>query len=84
MVGERLLKERAAFTAGLFRDEREWLRMATKSVLKTIHIKDPKSAQRLTAALEHAAGKSYQEVRLSRSVSTASRDEIGKMFGGKK
>ncbi len=58
--------------------------MATKSILKTIHIKTPKNAQRLTAALENASGKSAKDVALRRSVSDASRDDICRMFGGGK
>lgn len=58
--------------------------MATKSILKTIHIKTPKSAQRLTSALENASGKAAKEVKLSRMASEASRDEICKMFGREK
>ncbi len=55
--------------------------MATKSILKVIHIKNPKSARRLTSVLENAAGKSAKEVKLGRSASDASRVEICKMFG---
>lgn len=58
--------------------------MATKSILKTIHIKTPKNAQRLTSALENAAGKAAKKVELTRGASDASRDEISKMFGGGK
>ena len=55
--------------------------MATKSVLKTIHIKKRRSALALVQALENAKGKSQKEVTMSRSYTTASRDEIRKMFG---
>lgn len=58
--------------------------MATKSILKTIHIKTPKNARRLTSALENASGKAAKDVKLRRSVSDASRNEICKMFGGGK
>lgn len=58
--------------------------MATKSILKTIHIKTPKNVQRLTSALENASGKASKEVELRRGVSDASRDEICKMFGSGK
>lgn len=57
--------------------------MATKSVLKTVHIKDAKAARRLASALENAKGKQSQEVRMSRSVSTASREEVRSIFGEK-
>lgn len=56
--------------------------MATKSTLKTIHIKTPMAARNLASALEHAQGKSSRKVTMSRGVSEASREEIQKMFGG--
>ena len=59
-------------------------KMATKSILKTIHIKSPKSANRLVSALENASGKSYEIVKLTRPASDASRNEISKMFGQEK
>ena len=59
-------------------------RMATKSILKTIHIKSPKSAKRLVSALENASGKSSKMVKLARPASDASRNEIFKMFGQEK
>ena len=55
--------------------------MATKSILKTIHIKKRKPALALVRALENANKKSQKEVVMSRSYSNASRDEIKKMFG---
>lgn len=55
--------------------------MATKSILKTIHITKKKSVYSLVNALENAKGKSEKEVTMSRSYSNASRDEITKMFG---
>ena len=58
--------------------------MATKSILKTVHIKSSKSARRLASALENAAGKHGQEVQITRPASDATRDEIRKMFGSKK
>jgi len=54
--------------------------MATKSVLKSIHIKDEKVVRRLASALENAAGKSAKMVAYTRSFSDASREEIRKMF----
>ena len=56
--------------------------MATKSILKTIHIKQKKTALRLVQALENAKGKGEKDVIMTRGYSEASRDEIGKMFGG--
>lgn len=55
--------------------------MATKSILKTIHIKDRKSAVALVNALENAHGKAEKEVTMSRSYSEASKEDIQKMFG---
>lgn len=55
--------------------------MATKSILKTIHIKKPENARRLASALENASGKAAQTARLDRIVSDASQEEICRMFG---
>jgi hypothetical protein len=57
--------------------------MSTRSILKTVHIKDSKSARRLASALENASKKKCREVVYSRAVSTAARDEIKAMFHGK-
>ena len=54
--------------------------MATKSILKTVYIKDNDAAKRLANALENAAQKSSEPVNYKRSVSTASRKEIREMF----
>lgn len=58
--------------------------MATKSILKTIRIKDAKRAGKFALALENAAGKRARDVTVSRRVTNASRDDIQKMFGGGK
>ena len=58
--------------------------MATKSILKSINIKDRKSARSLVNALENASGKHAKDVVRSRSFSDASREDIRKMFGEKK
>lgn len=55
--------------------------MATKSILKTIHIKEPGAAAALVRALENAKGKSEKEVTFKRTPSEASRTDIQKMFG---
>ena len=55
--------------------------VATKSVLKSVRIKDKTSAYRLVNTLEHAEGKRSKVVMHSRTFSDASRDEIRKMFG---
>lgn len=56
-------------------------RMATKSVLKTINIKDKKSALLLVQALENASGRFSKPVVKDRAFSDASREDIRKMFG---
>lgn len=55
--------------------------MATKSILKTVDIRTERSAKRLANALEHAKGKSAKPVELSRSVYTASAEDVRKLFG---
>ena len=50
-------------------------KMATKSILKTIHIKSPKSASRLVSALENASGKSSKAVEMTRTASDASQKD---------
>ena len=55
--------------------------MATKSILKTIHIKNRRSALALVRALENAKGKAKKEVHFKKMYSTASREEIRNMFG---
>lgn len=55
--------------------------MATKSILKTIHIKEPGAAAALVRALENAKGKSEKEVVFQRAPQEASRSDIQKMFG---
>lgn len=55
--------------------------MATKSILKTIHIKDSRGAGRLARALEYAVEKPAKEIAISKIVNEASREDIRKMFG---
>ena len=55
--------------------------MATKSILKTIYLKDEKPARAFINALENAENKAEQTVTLSRGYSEASRTEIRKLFG---
>lgn len=55
--------------------------MATKSILKTIHIKKSKSALALVRALENAKKKKDKDVLMSRPYSEATREEIHKLFG---
>ena len=56
--------------------------MATKSILKTIYIKDRRAARRLVSALEHVSEKAGQNVEVSRSVKELDKDDIQKIFGG--
>lgn len=55
--------------------------MATKSIYKTVHIKDSKSAKKLVRALDEAEASPGCKVSYSRSVSDANADEVKKMFG---
>ena len=57
-------------------------KMATKSVLKNIMIKDRRSAHNLVKALEHASGKQSKDVTISRTCKEMNKDDIRKMFGG--
>lgn len=56
--------------------------MATKSILKTVYVKDNEAAKRLANALENASQKKSESVNYKRSVSTATRKEIREMFVG--
>ena len=55
--------------------------MATKSILKNVDIKSRNAALALVNALENARGKSSATPDKTRTFSTATRDEIRKMFG---
>jgi len=55
--------------------------MATKSILKTVHIKHKKSALRLVNALENASGKRSKPIVVSKAHTDASKEEIKRMFG---
>ncbi len=57
--------------------------MATKSVLKTILIKDRRSASSLVTALENASGKKSKDVTVSRTCRELGREEIKNIFGEK-
>ena len=54
--------------------------MATKSILKTVIIKDNTSAKRLATALEQASKKTAKPVSQSRAYTYASDEDIRKMF----
>ncbi len=55
--------------------------MATKSILKTIHIKGNKSTLAFVNAYERAKRKQSVPVEMHRSYSDASAEEIRAMFG---
>lgn len=58
--------------------------MATKSFLKSIYIKDKKSAKSFVAALENAGKKRKKEVNFSKNVKEIEdEDTIRKMFFSK-
>lgn len=55
--------------------------MATKSILKSIHIKDRKQAAKLVSAMERAEKQRPQrKTDFSRMVSVADRDEVRLLF----
>lgn len=54
--------------------------MATKSILKTVHIKDAAAAKKLVRALENADRRAPAKVNISRKVTEASREDIHLMF----
>lgn len=55
--------------------------MATKSILKTVYIKDNSSALKLASALETAQNKASKEVCFNGSVRTVTApDEIRRLF----
>lgn len=58
--------------------------MATKSILKSINIKDRKNGSKLVNALESAKGKKAKDVIMSKAVCMADDSLIKKMFGDKK
>lgn len=54
--------------------------MATKSILKNIIIKNKKSCWSLINALENSKGKKARKVTFSRGYSSATKDDISKIF----
>lgn len=55
--------------------------MATKSILKSIVIKDSKSYRLLNDALIHASEVSPVEVEFSKTIKTVSRSDVRKVLG---
>ena len=59
-------------------------RVATKSILKSIHVKDRKQAAKLVSAMERAERqRPMQKTVYSRMVSVANRDEVRLLFEGR-
>lgn len=58
--------------------------MATKSILKNITVKKPKTSRSLINALENAKNKVCQDVQLSKAVRIASSEDIKMIFGSNK
>lgn len=57
--------------------------MATKSILKNITLKDKATTRSFINALENADKKSEKKVEFTRTVRTADRELIQKLFGDK-
>jgi hypothetical protein len=55
--------------------------MATNSILKTVHIKDARSAGRLADALENSQKRSHKKKSIPIMVTTASNKDIREIFG---
>lgn len=58
--------------------------MATKSILKTVSIRDRKSARALVHALETAKGKRDRNRSLTSTCHEMSKEEIRQTFGARK
>lgn len=56
--------------------------MATKSILKNIHIRDKRAAWNLVNALENAKKKKGKEVILSKNLNEIKGEKIKEFFGG--
>lgn len=54
--------------------------MATKSMLKSVYIKNKKAGHQLVEAMERAYKADDHEVVLSKSFSVASKEEVKKLF----
>jgi len=54
--------------------------MATKSILKTVRIKDKNLARNLVNALEHASEKTAKDVRFSKMCEEVKGEQIKEMF----
>lgn len=58
--------------------------MATKSILKTVSIRDRRSARALVNALENARGKKDRNMKLASTCHEMSKEEIRQTFGTRK
>lgn len=58
--------------------------MATSSILKTVSIRDRKSARALVNALENAKGKKDKNRKLASACHEMSKEEIRQIFGTRK
>lgn len=54
--------------------------MATKSILKSINIKEKSLGRNFVIALEKAQDKEFKEVKLSRNCSDVKREDIKNLF----
>lgn len=54
--------------------------MATKSILKTVDVKNPKLGKSLILALENAAGKRAKDVQLTRTYEDVRGDKLRRIF----
>lgn len=55
--------------------------MATKSILKTVSIRDRRSARALVTALENARGRKKKDTRPNSTCHEMSKEEIRQAFG---
>lgn len=58
--------------------------MATKSILKSVDVKDKNLAKSLVSALENASKKKSKDVSLSRTYSDVRGEKIKDIFGSKR
>lgn len=55
--------------------------MATKSICKTVHIRDRRLAAQLMNALESAKGKHFNNVIMTKKVRNPKGDQLKELFG---
>lgn len=54
--------------------------MSTKSILKTVDIKNPKLGKTMIQALENASGKKTQDIQLSRTYEDVKGEKLRRIF----